>query len=131
MSGGDDEDDKEEVGRADADDDDDGTGDGVGGELYVPLILLHPTEASSILALSSQEMSEAMHRVKILPFLVLIMLSMELLTLFSVMLDAYPPKPLAPDGHGPGDPTDTSPRLLSRVGGGHVQMRWYNRIMPI
>ena len=71
---------------------------------------------SQILILSSTEVFEAQHRVKLLSFLLLIILSMELLTLLTMMMGMP-----ADAGYGynddipPGDPTDTTP---PRGGGG-------------
>ena len=104
---------------------------------HVPQIYLDANEASSpVLILSSQEIFEAMHRVKLLSFLLLIMSSMELMTLFSVMMGGVPDTDAA-NGYSrygggggydipPGDPTDTGPPAPS-YDGQQVQMRtWRN-----
>lgn len=104
---------------------------------HVPQIYLDANEASSpVLILSSQEIFEAMHRVKLLSFLLLIMSSMELLTLFSIMMGGVPDSDAA-NGYNsyggggyedipPGDPTDTGPPTPS-YNGQQVQMRtWRN-----
>ena len=104
---------------------------------HVPQIYLDANEASSpVLILSSQEIFEAMHRVKLLSFLLLIMSSMELLTLFSIMMGGVPDTDAA-NGYSsyggggyedipPGDPTDTGPPTPS-YDGQQVQMRtWRN-----
>ena len=104
---------------------------------HVPQIYLDANEASSpVLILSSQEIFEAMHRVKLLSFLLLIMSSMELLTLFSIMMGGVPDTDAANgyssySGGGyedipPGDPTDTGPPQPS-YDGQQVPMRtWRN-----
>lgn len=114
------------------------TGTPAGGSgAHVPQIYLDANEASSpVLILSSQEIFEAMHRVKLLSFLLLIMSSMELLTLFSIMMGGVPDTDAANgyssySGGGyedipPGDPTDTGPPTPS-YDGQQVQMRtWRN-----
>lgn len=104
------------------------------GGAHVPQIFLDANEATSpVLVLSSQEIFEAMHRVKLLSFLLLIMSSMELLTLFSIMMGGVPDTDGASNGYGggyddipPGDPTDTGPPSYSGGGPGggqQVQMR--------
>jgi len=100
---------------------------------HVPQIYLDANEASSpVLVLSSQEIFEAMHRVKLLSFLLLIMSIMELLTLFSIMMGGVPDTDAANgyssySGGGyedipPGDPTDTGPPVPS-YDGQPMQMR--------
>mmetsp|Transcript_5625 Transcript_5625/g.7844 ORF Transcript_5625/g.7844 Transcript_5625/m.7844 type:complete len:407 (-) Transcript_5625:122-1342(-) len=57
---------------------------------HIPRIVLDPDEAemrSSILVLGSAEVMEAQNNVKLLAFLLLIVCSMELLALFSIMLN--------------------------------------------
>mmetsp|Transcript_7681 Transcript_7681/g.15480 ORF Transcript_7681/g.15480 Transcript_7681/m.15480 type:complete len:512 (-) Transcript_7681:650-2185(-) len=105
-----------------------------GGGAHVPQIFLDVNEASSpVLVLSSQEIFESMHRVKLLSFLLLIMSSMELLTLFSIMMGGSPDTDGgsggASSGYGgrgyddipPGDPTDTGPPAYGGGGGGAGQ----------
>ena len=79
---------------------------------HIPQIVLDEEEAarrSQILILSSHEIFEAQHRVKIFSFLLMIITSMELLTLMTLYVgvdDDYP-------GNGmetpPGNPTDMTP----------------------
>lgn len=80
---------------------------------HVPQIILDPDEAarrSQILILSSQEIFEAQHRVKIFSFLLMILTSMELLTLMTLYVgvdDDYPGSNSAETP--PGNPTDVVP----------------------
>ncbi|KAL3787178.1 hypothetical protein HJC23_010188 [Cyclotella cryptica] len=82
---------------------------------HIPQIIINADEAarrSQILILSSQEIFEAQHRVKIFSFLLMIITSMELLTLMTLYVgvddESYP-------GSGssgeipPGNPTDALP----------------------
>lgn len=77
---------------------------------HVPQIILDIEEArrsqSMSVLLTSAEMFEAQHRVKLLAFLLLIICSMELLTLFTIMLGV--PQSGQEDDIPPGDPTDAS-----------------------
>ena len=83
------------------------------GGAHIPQIRVDAEEAarrSQILILSSQEIFEAQHRVKIFCFLLMILTSMELLTLITLYLgevddDEYSPSIETP----PGNPTDTVP----------------------
>jgi len=104
---------------------------------HIPQIILDEDEAnrrSQILILSSQEIFEAQHRVKIFSFLLMIISSMELLTLMTLFLGVQTEEESnSPYGGGgdtttlpPGNPTDTPP---SSGGGGNsnMQMRvWQN-----
>ncbi|KAL7489939.1 hypothetical protein ACHAW6_015675 [Cyclotella cf. meneghiniana] len=82
---------------------------------HVPQIIIDADEAarrSQILILSSQEIFEAQHRVKIFSFLLMIITSMELLTLMTLYVgvddESYPGG--ASSGEiPPGNPTDTLP----------------------
>jgi hypothetical protein len=93
---------------------------------HVPQIILDSEEASrrsQILILSSQEIFEAQHRVKLFSFLLMIISSMELLTLMTLYVgvpqeEDYPGYGGAGAGGGggggsdslpPGNPTDTPP----------------------
>lgn len=94
---------------------------------HVPQIIVDADEAerrSQILILSSHEIFEAQHRVKLLSFLLLVVCSMRLLTLFTLMVGVDSSSNSSSGGSGcshnyfgckgmdddvpPGDPTDTS-----------------------
>ena len=79
---------------------------------HVPQIIMDADEAaqrSQILILSSQEIFEAQHRVKIFSFLLMIISSMELLTLMSLYVGVDSDYPGSSGGMEtpPGNPTDT------------------------
>lgn len=94
----------------------DGNGDGGGNEggAHIPQIVLDSEEASrrsQILILSSTEIFEAQHRVKIFSFLLMIISSMELLTLMTLFV-GVPAEDNPYGGSGeipPGNPTDPPP----------------------
>jgi len=104
---------------------------------HIPQIILDEDEAnrrSQILILSSQEIFEAQHRVKIFSFLLMIISSMELLTLMTLFLSVQTEEESnSPYGGGgdtttlpPGNPTDTPPSS-GGGGNGNMQMRvWQN-----
>lgn len=100
------------------------------GGAHVPQIILDSEEASrrsQILILSSQEIFEAQHRVKIFSFLLMIISSMELLTLMTLFVGVDTEDPYGQGGGDtfapPGNPTDAPPSN----GGGGVQIRtWQN-----
>lgn len=108
--------------------------DGEGGAsegAHVPQIVLDAEEASrrsQILILSSQEIFEAQHRVKILSFLLMIISSMELLTLMTLFVGVQAEDPTGYGGGSagslpPGNPTDTPPSSNNAS----MQMRtWQN-----
>ena len=90
--------------------------DNEGGGAHVPQIVLDAEEASrrsQILVLSSTEIFEAQHRVKIFSFLLMIISSMELLTLMTLFMGVEAEE--NPYGYGsggevpPGNPTDAPP----------------------
>ena len=82
------------------------------GGAHIPQIILDEEEAarrSQILILSSHEIFEAQHRVKIFSFLLMIITSMELLTLMTLYVgvdDDYPGSGMETP---PGNPTDVTP----------------------
>jgi ubiquitin-like protein Nedd8 len=82
---------------------------------HVPQIVLDAEEASrrsQILILSSQEIFEAQHRVKIFSFLLMIITSMELLTLMTLYAGVDQDPYGTGSEHGeipPGNPTDAPP----------------------
>jgi len=98
---------------------DNANNDGGGGAegAHVPQIVLDAEEASrrsQILILSSQEIFEAQHRVKIFSFLLMIISSMELLTLMTLFVGVQAEDPTGNGGGStnsapPGNPTDTPP----------------------
>jgi hypothetical protein len=84
-----------------------------GGGAHVPQIIIDEEEASrrsQILILSSQEIFEAQHRVKLFSFLLMIISSMELLTVMTLFVGNQGENE---DGAGgelpPGNPTDIPP----------------------
>ena len=101
-----------------------GGGGGVGGA-HVPQIIIDEEEASrrsQILILSSQEIFEAQHRVKVFSFLLMIISSMELLTLMTLFVGVQVGEDPTGGGAGgwgngggsshelpPGNPTDSPP----------------------
>ena len=94
----------------------DGNGDGEGNEggAHIPQIVLDSEEASrrsQILILSSTEIFEAQHRVKIFSFLLMIISSMELLTLMTLFVGGQAEgNPYGGSGEmPPGNPTDPPP----------------------
>lgn len=99
------------------DNDDDENGDNdvrTEGGAHVPRIVLDAEEASrrsQILILSSTEIFEAQHRVKIFSFLLMIISSMELLTLMTLFVGVQAEdNPYGGSGEvPPGNPTDTPP----------------------
>ncbi|KAL3757532.1 hypothetical protein ACHAWU_010164 [Discostella pseudostelligera] len=106
---------------------------------HIPQIILDSEEASrrsQILILSSQEIFEAQHRVKLFSFLLMIISSMELLTLMTLYVGVpqegdypgYGPGGGGPGGSDslpPGNPTDTPPS--SSYGNAPMEMRtWQN-----
>ncbi|KAL7429550.1 hypothetical protein ACHAXH_001862 [Discostella pseudostelligera] len=105
---------------------------------HIPQIILDSEEASrrsQILILSSQEIFEAQHRVKLFSFLLMIISSMELLTLMTLYVGVpqegdypgYGPGggPGGSDSLPPGNPTDTPPS--SSYGNAPMEMRtWQN-----
>lgn len=102
------------------------------GGAHIPQIILDEDEAnrrSQILILSSQEIFEAQHRVKIFSFLLMIISSMELLTLMTLFIGVQTdPGGSSGSGYGtelpPGDPTDTP---ASDDSSSTMQMRtWQN-----
>eukprot|EP00586_Coscinodiscus_wailesii_P004495 CAMPEP_0172487776 /NCGR_PEP_ID=MMETSP1066-20121228/17000_1 /TAXON_ID=671091 /ORGANISM="Coscinodiscus wailesii, Strain CCMP2513" /LENGTH=304 /DNA_ID=CAMNT_0013254597 /DNA_START=53 /DNA_END=964 /DNA_ORIENTATION=+ len=77
---------------------------------HVPQIILDAEEArrtNSMVIFSSTEMFEAQHRVKLLSFLLLVISSMELLTLVTLMLGVPEGSGVDDDVIPPGDPTDS------------------------
>eukprot|EP00560_Eucampia_antarctica_P001102 CAMPEP_0197841826 /NCGR_PEP_ID=MMETSP1437-20131217/46398_1 /TAXON_ID=49252 ORGANISM="Eucampia antarctica, Strain CCMP1452" /NCGR_SAMPLE_ID=MMETSP1437 /ASSEMBLY_ACC=CAM_ASM_001096 /LENGTH=422 /DNA_ID=CAMNT_0043451631 /DNA_START=92 /DNA_END=1360 /DNA_ORIENTATION=- len=107
-------------------DTEDGEDQSSSGGAHVPQIIVDADEAerrSQILILSSHEIFEAQHRVKLCSFLLLVVCSMELLTLFTIVL-GVPSSPSSSSSgasrHGsfgdvgmddeipPGEPTDTT-----------------------
>ncbi|KAL7555089.1 hypothetical protein ACHAWF_018802, partial [Thalassiosira exigua] len=106
--------------RGEADDRDGDGGATEGGGAHVPQIILDAEEASrrsQILILSSQEIFEAQHRVKIFSFLLMIVCSMELLTLMTLFVGMQAEDPTGYGGGSgggsagppPGNPTDAPP----------------------
>lgn len=99
---------------------------------HVPQIVLDAEEASrrsQVLILSSNEIFEAQHRVKIFSFLLMIISSMELLTLMTLFVGVQSEE--NPYGYGgggevpPGNPTDTPPSSSSQ--NNNMQIRtWQN-----
>lgn len=92
---------------------DNNVGTGEGGA-HVPQIVLNAEEAShrsQILILSSTEIFEAQHRVKIFSFLLMIISSMELLTLMTLFVGVQAEdNPYGGSGEvPPGNPTDEPP----------------------
>lgn len=107
---------------------------------HIPQIILDSEEASrrsQILILSSQEIFEAQHRVKLFSFLLMIISSMELLTLMTLYVGVpqggeYPGYGSGAGAGGsdsmppPGNPTDTPPSS-SYGNNSHMEMRtWQN-----
>jgi len=89
---------------------DENNGDNNGVGAHVPQIVMDADEAaqrSQILILSSQEIFEAQHRVKIFSFLLMIISSMELLTLMSLYVGVDSDYPSSSGETPPGNPTDT------------------------
>lgn len=91
---------------------------------HIPQIVLDIEEArrssSMSVLLTSSEMFEAQHRVKLLAFLLLIICSMELLTLLTIMLGV----PQQDDNDiPPGDPTDIPFTSSSPQNNAQVEMR--------
>ena len=100
-------------------------GGGGGGGAHVPQIIIDEEEASrrsQILILSSQEIFEAQHRVKVFSFLLMIISSMELLTLMTLFVGVQVGEDPTGGGAGgggygggsshelpPGNPTDSPP----------------------
>ncbi|KAL7471133.1 hypothetical protein ACHAXS_011448 [Conticribra weissflogii] len=86
---------------------------------HVPQIILDADEASrrsQILILSSQEIFEAQHRVKIFSFLLMIISSMELLTLLTLFVGQGTTSSSEYGGEvPPGNPTDAPPSASSEV----------------
>lgn len=83
---------------------------------HIPQIVLDADEAarrSQILILSSHEIFEAQHRVKIFSFLLMIISSMELLTLMTLYIGVDDDYPGSSSSSGmetpPGNPTDMTP----------------------
>jgi len=77
---------------------------------HIPQIVLDAEEArrsSSMIIFTSSEMFEAQHRVKILSFFLLVISSMELLTLITLLLGG-PRRTGAEEDIPPGDPTDST-----------------------
>ena len=123
----------EDGGNNDADDDNNANNNG---GAHVPQIILDAEEAnrrSQILILSSQEIFEAQHRVKIFSFLLMIICAMELLTLVTLFVGmaAEDPTGYGPGsnnnnaGPPPGNPTDAPPSGGSA--NAQMQMRtWQN-----
>lgn len=109
-------------GQANQSIDDDGgpstPGRGDGGA-HVPQIILDAEEASrrsQILILSSQEIFEAQHRVKIFSFLLMIISSMELLTLLTLFVGQGTASSSEYGGEvPPGNPTDAPPSASNEV----------------
>ena len=87
----------------------------ISGGAHIPQIHLDAEEASrrsQILILSSQEIFEAQHRVKIFSFLLMIISSMELLTVMTLFVGVQAEDPYGGGGassNPPGNPTDTPP----------------------
>mmetsp|Transcript_30116 Transcript_30116/g.54576 ORF Transcript_30116/g.54576 Transcript_30116/m.54576 type:complete len:438 (-) Transcript_30116:51-1364(-) len=111
---------------------DDGEEGASEGGAHVPQIILDAEEASrrsQILILSSQEIFEAQHRVKIFSFLLMIISSMELLTLMTLFVGVQAEDPTgygggSAGGAPPGNPTDAPPSEASNAS---LQMRtWQN-----
>mmetsp|Transcript_20665 Transcript_20665/g.44864 ORF Transcript_20665/g.44864 Transcript_20665/m.44864 type:complete len:446 (-) Transcript_20665:259-1596(-) len=110
----------------------DGEGGTSEGGAHVPQIILDAEEASrrsQILILSSQEIFEAQHRVKIFSFLLMIISSMELLTLMTLFVGVQAEDPTGYGGGSnnagapPGNPTDAPPSSSTDS----MQMRtWQN-----
>ncbi|KAL7491353.1 hypothetical protein ACHAWT_000726 [Skeletonema menzelii] len=99
-----------------------GNGDNEGNEggAHVPQIVLDSEEASrrsQILILSSTEIFEAQHRVKIFSFLLMIISSMELLTLMTLFVGVQAEdNPYGGSGEiPPGNPTDPPPSSSQTV----------------
>mmetsp|Transcript_30597 Transcript_30597/g.61066 ORF Transcript_30597/g.61066 Transcript_30597/m.61066 type:complete len:436 (+) Transcript_30597:132-1439(+) len=86
---------------------------------HVPQIILDAEEASrrsQILILSSQEIFEAQHRVKIFSFLLMIISSMELLTLLTLFVGQGTASSSEYGGEvPPGNPTDAPPSASNEV----------------
>lgn len=91
---------------------------------HVPRIVIDEDEAnrrSQILILSSQEIFEAQHRVKIFSFLLMVISSMELLTLMTLFVGIEAEDPYsgqsaeAPPGNPTDQPADTGPPPQMRV----------------
>ena len=121
------------VNNNDDDDDDENENNGA----HIPQIILDEDEAqrrSQILILSSQEIFEAQHRVKIFSFLLMIISSMELLTLMTLFMGVSDTENSPYSGGDtstlpPGNPTDTPPSSGSSggSGGNGMQVRvWQN-----
>lgn len=96
------------------------------GGAHVPQIILDAEEASrrsQILVLSSQEIFEAQHRVKIFSFLLMIISSMELLQLMTLFVGVAAQNSNDYGGEiPPGNPTDAPPS-----GNSEIQLRtWQN-----
>ena len=105
---------------------------------HIPQIILDAEEASrrsQILILSSQEIFEAQHRVKLFSFLLMIISSMELLTLMTLYVGV--PQEGDYPGYGgaggsdslppPGNPTDTPPSSSYGNNNSPMEMRtWQN-----
>ena len=118
-------------GNDETNDEDNGEGTTEGGA-HIPQIILDAEEASrrsQILILSSQEIFEAQHRVKIFSFLLMIISSMELLTLMTLFVGMSAEDPTGYGGGGsgppPGNPTDVPPSGSNNSMGGQMRT-WQN-----
>lgn len=74
---------------------------------HIPQIIIdHDSMQHSYTIFTSNELFEAQHRVKLLSFILLIISSMELLTLFTIFISPPLPENDSDDSIPPGDPTD-------------------------
>lgn len=84
---------------------------------HIPQIIIDQDSMNhSYTIFTSNELFEAQHRVKLLSFILLIISSMELLTLFTIFVAPPIPENNSDDNTPPGDPTDyTNPTASSDI----------------